>query len=522
MRPIIPFFALILVTCSACADGCVNANPCASLPAVTSDCRSYVLSGESDPVCGCPVTVAEGEPFCAAPDARAPISMSWWDEDDPEVYHLGTWPDLGSLEDSACPAAQDLEDLGYEAASVGSLPIPVPGNKERDWVELTFSPSGDMAAIYERQAPGYVQAGTLLRCEEGADPGWMVETFLDKVTSPFVRWGVAEGDTRQIYLMLEDFYRLTLRVEPSAATPPLGGREVSVMVIEQAELLARSEEGALAFGDLDVSFDTDDQGTPRDRFAIYMSGTDASYVPLFVEAAIYVKDLTDCVADCTDDMQFCCRTAFLALGDSDYPDTPTNPGISDDGSLLAFNRFTSTREQCPEWALCAQEHVLKNPLYDADVFAAHCVEDEDHDGFHVPIDCSDLLNSGGRFDDDKCPDHLCCGDDGVDCSTCITIGAQPEVDNACGSEGEGVRERNYVVFFELDGASWVGFRSADLLGDTSEELHLYRLAFDEDGGFQRVDDDGIIKLLLGRGEDTVMGDFGPGPWRRLPGEAVCE
>lgn len=522
MRSTAALLAPVLVACSACADGCVHINPCNQLPAVTDACGPYVPAGETQAVCGCPVVVPEGEPFCSPPDARAPISMAWWDEDDPETYQLGTWPDLSSLPAASCPTAEDLRELGYLAASAGSLPVSVEANKDRDWVELTYSPGGDMAAIYERRSPGYVQAGTLLRCAEGEDPGWMVETFLETVTSPFIRWGVAEGDTRQIYLMLDDFYRLTLRVDPVQARPAAGGEEVPVVIIEAAELLARSEAGALAFGDLDVSFDVDDQGAPVDRYAIYMSGMDASYFPLFVEAAMYVTDLGDCAEECTDDMAFCCRTAFLTQGDSDHPDTPTNPGISDDGTLLAFNRFTSTKEQCPDWALCAQEHVLKNPLHDPEVFAAHCVEDAEHDGFHAAIDCGDLLESGGRFDDDKCPDHACCGDDGVDCSSCITIGAQPEVDNACASEGEGVRERNYVFFFELDGASWVGFRSADLLGDSSEELHLYRLGFEADGGFASMGDDAVIKLLLGRGDGLEMGDFGPGPWRRLPGEAACD
>jgi len=448
--------------------------------------------------------------------------MSWWDNADPETYQLGTWPDLSSLDDQTCPNQADLAVLGGEAAPAGSLPMSVERNRERDWVELTFSPGGDLAVLYERHAPGYVRAGSLLRCASGDDPGWMVETFLQTVTSPFVRWGVAEGDARQIYLMLDDFYRVTIGVEPVLARPPLGGEERPVIVIEQAELLARSEAGSLAFGDLDVGFDLDEQGAPRDRWAMYMSGLDASYVPLYVESAMYVTDLADCADDCTEDMAFCCRTALLTIGDSDHPDTPTNPGISDDGHLLAFNRFTSTREQCPEWALCAQEHVLFNPLDDPDLFAAHCVEDAEHDGFEAPIDCTDLLGSAGRFDDVACPDHSCCGEDGVDCSRCITIGAQPEVANACGSEGEGVRERNYVVFFELDGATWVGFRSADLLGDQSEELHLYRLGFDDDGAFASIDDDDVIKLLLGRGDETAMGDFGPGPWRRLPGHAACD
>jgi hypothetical protein len=511
-----------LLACSACSDGCVHVDPCRQLPAVTDACGAFVPTGETQAVCGCPVTLPEGEPFCTVPDGRAPISMSWWDEDDPETYHIGTWPDLGSLPATTCPTSEDLVELGLGSSSSGSLPVSVDGNRDRDWVELTFSPSGDMAAIYERRSPGYVQAGTLLRCAEGDDPGWMVETFLETVTSPFIRWGVAQGDTRQIYLMLDDFYRLSLRVEPVQARPAAGGGEQAVMVIEQAELLARSEAGALAFGDLDVGFDLDEGGAPVDRYAVYMSGMDASYFPLYVEAAIYVTDLADCAAECTEDMAFCCRTAFLTQGDSDHPDTPTNPGISEDGALLAFNRFTSTKEQCPDWALCAQEHVLRNPLHDPAVFAAHCVQDDEHDGFHAAIDCADLLETGGRFDDDKCPDHACCGEGGVDCSSCITIGAQPEVDNACAGEGEGVRERNYVFFFELDGATWVGFRSADLLQDSSEELHLYRLDLEADGGFASIEQDGVIKLLLGRGEGLDKGDFGPGPWRRLPGDAICD
>lgn len=522
MRPTLALLALLLVACSACADGCIPVNVCHQLPAVTDACAPHLLAGESEPVCACPVTVPEGDPICVLPDQRAPISMSWWSEDEPETYHLGTWPDLSGLEARACPSADDLVALGGGAQSVGSVPVQVAGDKERDWVELTFSPSGDMAGIYERQAPGYVQAGTLVRCADADDPGWMVETFLQTVTSPFLRWGVAEGATRQLYLMMDDFYRVTVGSEVQLARPTLGGEERPVMVIQGAELLSRSEQGSLAFGDLDVSFDTDTAGAPRDRYAIYMSGTDASYFPLYVEAAIYVTDLADCAEECTDEMRFCCRTAFLDQGDSDYPDIPTNPGISDDGSLLAFNRFTSTKEQCPDWALCAQEHVLKNPLFDAEVFADHCLQDADHDGFVAPIDCSDLLTTGGRFDDDKCPDHRCCGDPGVDCSTCITIGEQPAVDNACATEGEGVRERNYVFFFELEGDTWVGFRSADLLGDLSEELHAYRLGFDDDGAFQAQGDDAVIQLLLGRGEGTPMADFGPGPWRRLPGEAACD
>ena len=253
-----------------------------------------------------------------------------------------------------------------------------------------------------------------------------------------------------------------------------------------------------------------------------MSGQDASYFPLYVEAAIYLTDLSDCSASCTEEQRFCCRTAFLAQGDSDNADIPTNPGISDDGSLLAFNRFTSTREQCPEWALCAQEHVLKNPFLDDDLFAAHCVEDAAHDGFVAAIDCSDLLNSGGRFDDQKCPDHRCCGEDGVDCSSCITIGEQPEVANACASEGEGVRERNYVLFFENEGSTWLAFRSVDLLDDLQAELHAYRIGFDDQGDFVYQGEDAVLRIPLANFEGAAMDDFGPGPWRRRPGEAACD
>jgi hypothetical protein len=508
------------VACSVCADGCLPANPCHDLPAVTSACGSFVLEGQEEPVCGCPVSVPE-TPVCSLPDPRAPISLSWWEVDDPETYQLGAWPDLRSLAEGACPTVEELVALGQSAEPTGSLPIPVEGNKERDWVELTFSPDGAMVGLYERLAPGYVQAGSVARCAEGEEPGWVVERFLETVTSPFLRWGVASGDTRQVYLMMDDFWRVTLRAEPQLGRPPLGGEERELMVIEDIELLARSEAGSLAFGDLDVSFDLDELGAPRDRYAVYMSGIDASYFPLYVEAAIYLTDLTDCAAECTDDMRFCCRTLFLDQGDSDYPDIPTNPGLSDDGALVAFNRFTSTKEQCPDWALCAQEHVLKNPFEHPELMEAHCVEDAEHDGFHDAMDCSDLLTTGGRFDDDKCPDHRCCDDDGVDCSRCITIGEQPEVANACASEGEGVRERNYVVFFELEGATWVGFRSAGLLGDLSEELHAYRVGFDEQGDFAPQGEDGAFQLLLTGGDELPMADFGPGPWRRLPGELAC-
>ncbi len=93
---------------------------------------------------------------------------------------------------------------------------------------------------------------------------------------------------------------------------------------------------------------------------------------------------------------------------------------------------------------------------------------------------------------------------------------------ACASEGEDVRERNYVLFFENEGDTWLAFRSVDMLGDLQEKLHVYRVGFDVDGEFAYQGTDDASKIPLANFEGASMEDYGPGPWRRLPGEATCD
>jgi len=491
---------------SGCIGGCPAHDACDALPSITAACGSWILEGGEE-ICGCPVTVvAAEEPVCTPPDPGALMSMSWLATDAPEDYLLGTWPA------TSCPTP---EELTGPPTALGSLPLAV-GNAERDWLELTWSPDGAFAILYERLAPGYVRGATLARCSTADEPGWLVERFVDPATSPFIRWGSLAGDRRHLYVMADDMYRLSIDTTVRRATAARGlRREADIVVLESAELLARSEQGALAFGDFDVSFEATGDGVV-DRYAVLLSALEARQNPLFAAGAIYAMDLQDCRQDCGD-ARFCCRTALLVQGDTDYPDIPTNPGLSDDGALIALNRFTTSREDCPEWGLCAQEHVLRNPLADPALLAARCLEDATRDGFIDAIDCRPLLASGERFDEALCPDHRCCGQDDQDCSTCVTIGARAGQASPCG-ESEGVRERNYVLFFELDGSTWLGFRSTDLIGDLQSELHLYRVAFSE-AGFGPFEE--TVKLPLAGFAGAALEDFGPGPWRRTPAEPVC-
>ena len=490
--------------------GCDRWQACRDLPTASGVCGGYKLADDPDGpwLCACPVEQAEsGSPVCESPDPRALLAAAWVADEDPDRYHFGTWPDLSGLDEAACPQVEDMQQQVASFDDDGSLTVTIDNRHEHQWVEPTPSPDGAFFAMFVHLSAGWRHYASLAACGEG---GWLLERFLGPLTAPFVRWGVQAGEQRHLYVVDDDLFRVTVGTTLQTVTD---GNEANwqAVTVERAELLARSEKGKLAIGDFDVLFDEDESGVERDRYAVFMSGLDASWIPLYVEAGIYVMDLTDCRADCEqdEDLQFCCRTAFLVDGNSDNPDIPTNPSFSPDGSLLVFNRFTSSMDDCP-LGLCAQEHVLRNPLADPELFAAWCTEDDGRDGFHQPIDCSALVMEGGRWSAARCPDWQCCSQ-GADCANCLSIGEAPGVVAACELDPEGVRERNYEAFFQLEDRLFLSFRSQDLLGDEEQEYHIYEIQ-DADGRLAVVDLP--IGALVANGEGTAFSKFGTGPWHR--------
>ncbi len=510
---------LTLVSLSASCCGARDARAaCEEFPVVAGRCVDAHL--ESDPqgdaVCACPVVIPD-DPFCTPPDPRAPLSATCVTAADPGHQVFGSYPDLSSLPAGECPSAGDWSLFGPAVAPSGQVELAA---DDLAYVEPAFSPDSTLFAAWIHTGTDTV--GTVAGCQRGADPGWVAEGVLGTLTAPFLRWGSATGEERTLYVVADDVFRVTLSDTPQMV---LVGQDPAqpAVVLRDVALVARSEDGSLAIGDYDVSFRDLGGGQHEDAYLAFMSALAAWPWPVYLESGIYLSDLTDCDPGCAAqaDMRFCCRTAFIADGDTEEPGLPTNPALTADGRWLAFNRFTSW-DECP---LCAQVHVLKNPFEDAAVMAAACVQDGDHDGFHQPIDCSALTMAGGAFDDSRCPNYHCCDQTGIDCGTCVTIGERTGETPQCDYDPDGLRERNYLAFFDLDDTTFLAFRSADLMGDQQQDLHIYEVGLDGDGAFRIPADDAgyprVIEVAGFSGSDGTL--FGPAPYRKVfdPGENPC-
>ncbi len=499
--------------------------PCSTFDFLLMDdaCQDVPLA--SDPtgptVCACAVTQASpGAPFCTPPDPRAPLAATWHPTADPDHIHFGTWPDVSGL--AGCPTDGDWSWFGDSFAGSGALDVDLGAGEERIWLEPTPTPDSAWYALFDRITPNSLHHLTLVGCEQaGGDPGWLAERVVQPVTTPFVRWGARVGDWRDLYLMSDDWYRITLAATTQQVLTDDG--EATALVFKDLDWLAASEAGNLAFGDFDLSYETAGNVT-TDRYAVTLSALDATLIPLYVEGAIYVTDLADCQADCDADsgLAHCCRTALLVYGNSDNPDIPTNPALSHDGALIAYNRFTSDFEQCP-LGLCAEVHVLKNPYAHTDVWTSYCDSSGIHDGFTEAVDCTALMMDGDLFDDGKCPDYHCC-DDGADCSDCVTIGEAPDESMACSGTADGVRERNYIAFFDIEDSTYLAFRSTDMLVNSQVDFQVFSVSLDGSGNLVVPDDDeGYPRVWDVAGPwFWDRSDAATGPYRKLPDHDPCD
>ncbi len=491
---------------------------CATFDFVLKDgaCQDVPLAADpgGPTVCACPVTL-EGAPHCTPPDPRAPLAAVFVRADDPDHLHFGTYPDMDSVE--GCLTDGDWDPFGALPAGNGALDITLDGGEERQWIEPTPTPDSEWFALFDRITPNQLHHLTLAGCSQGDDDGWIAERLFQPVTAPFVRWGASSDPYRELYLMSDDFYRVTLRGDVQDVVTDDG--TAPALVLEDLHWLAASEEGNLAIGDFDVSYEAG--GT--DQYAVFLSALDASLIPLYVRGGIYVTDLADCQPGCgaSAGTKYCCKTAFLVDGDLDNPDTPTNPAISPDGSLLSYNRFTSDMAECP-LGLCAEVHVVKNPFAHAGIWTEYCVEDATRDGFGEAVDCSALMMTDGLFDDDKCPDYHCC-DDGADCSHCATIGESPDEVMSCSGTADGVRERNYIAFFSVGESVYLAFRSTDILGGNQVDMHVLSVGLDGSGDLVVPDDDdGYPKVFdMAAPSASDLTNFATGPYHKTPGTDPC-
>jgi hypothetical protein len=91
---------------------------------------------------------------------------------------------------------------------------------------------------------------------------------------------------------------------------------------------------------------------------------------------------------------------------------------------------------------------------------------------------------------------------------------------------DGLRERNYLAFFELDDTRYLSFRSTDLMGDQQQDMHIYEVGTAPDGEFVVPTEDAgypqVVPVAGFPGSDLTL--FGPAPFRTLfePGEDPCE
>ena len=473
--------------------------------------------------CSCGVQGAEeGQPFCTRPDRRAMLSFAFLSVQEPTLAQYGVFPNLDGSE--GCPQAGDFSSFTRPPLPSGSLPLDMGDGEHRVWIEPTPSPDGEWFAIFDNTTATTIHNITLVGCADEQNPGWLAEKLFYPITAPFARWGAALGDRRVLYVMADDFYRITMDHDVRDVITAQGPQKA--LLLRDIQWLAASAPGPLAIGDFDVTYEQ--MGSRyRDHYAVFMSALEASPAPRYVKTGIYLMDLTDCMPGCNADtgLQYCCKTALLFVGDTDHPDVPTNPTLSPDGSLVAFNRFTSTVEECPSKGLCAVVHVLKNPFEFSALWQSQCLEDQENDGFSAPVDCRGLMMTAERFDDRLCPNYHCC-DDGEDCSTCVTIGVGGGDTFTCSGEPDGVRERNYLAFFQMSGALYLAFRSTDLIGDLSEELHVYPVTRASDGGFAVPENQSpgppYSWVLAGpSGHDLRM--FGVGPIHQFPlgDEELC-
>jgi len=493
-------------------------SPCSTFDFILMDgaCQDAPLA--TDPggptVCACPVAT-DAAAYCTPPDPRAPLASVFIRADDPDHLHFGTYPDMSSVD--GCLSDGDWSPFDGIPASNGVMDMDVGGGEDRQWIEPTPTPDSVWFALFDRIAPNQLHHLTLVGCEEGN--GWLAERLIQPVTSPFVRWGADTEPYRQLYLMSDDFYRVTLAADVQDVVTDDG--VMPALLFKEIQWLAASEAGNLAMGDFDVSYV---DGGAVDEYAVFLSALEARLIPLYVRGGIYVTDLSDCVEGCdaSSGLKYCCKTAFLVEGDLDNPDTPTNPALAPDGSLISYNRFTSDMGECP-LGLCAEVHVLKNPLAHTDLYTEFCAEDATHDGFTDAVDCTSLMMTGGLFDDDKCPDYHCC-DDGADCSRCTTIGESPGEVMGCSGTADGVRERNYIAFFEVEDSLYLGFRSTDILGANQVDMHVLRVELDGSGDLVVPDDDDGYPMVFDMAGLWMwdLTNFATGPYRKIPDEDPCD
>ncbi len=411
-------------------------------------CGNYTLN--SVEVCACPVSTG-GDLGCGPLAPGALLSAHRISGD---VTSYGTWP-------PAVAAITDEAALRLFATKVGpsadldvhvsALQADFEGSGGWDELDIVFSPEGEALAVGARDVMGasFENTVSLVRCDTGGG-GWSIERALP-ATVWLARWGLGAPDERVLYFADRSLYRLVMDRE-AVVVEDGGGQPVEALVMRRLELLARKPDhddgqADVNTADMDVVFPAGE-----DTYLAFLEGEMGQGFEVL--SRILLTDLGDCdFVQCeAQAWDYCCKTALIAeygpLTPNPWTGTAvTNPAMNHDGSILTFHWDSLVLFDVP--ANYSILYLVSNPMMDGSV-PGSCTEVGTTPGFSEALDCLDMLGDDGAGRP-NCPNYHHCGEQGVDCSRCVSIGRiDPDPDADDGSD-----VRNLTSFFHLDGGEYM-------------------------------------------------------------------